>query len=182
MSAMHPLRLDYQRSNKPVPWLGLVLLLVALATLAATGSYYRTLNQRIAYWESKTDRLQRLSIHRVDAPVLTEQETRAQMLEVKQANQVVRQLTLPWNALFKAVETSGGNDIALLSMEPDMQKGTVTISGEAKNLKALLNYVKQLSAREVFGNVFLQNHKIQQTDPEKPLRFSLLAYRKGTAP
>jgi hypothetical protein len=183
MSAMRPLRLDYQRSNKPVPWLGLALLVVALATLAVTGSYYRTLNQQIVYWESKTDRLERLSSHRIHAlPALTEQEMRAQVLEVKQANQVVRQLTLPWNALFKAVEISGGNDIALLSMEPDMQKGTVTISGEAKNLKALLNYVKQLSAREVFGNVFLQNHKIQQTDPEKPLHFSLLAYRRGTAP
>lgn len=180
---MRALRLDYQRNNHPVPWLGLGVLVVALAMLAATGAYYRTLSQRIAYWESRADRLERLSSHRVEAlPALTEQEARAQSLEVKQANQVVRQLNLPWNALFKAVETSGGNGIALLSMEPDMQKGTVTLSGEAKNLNALLNYVKQLSAREVFGHVFLQNHKIQQTDPEKPLRFSLLAYWRGTVP
>ena len=180
---MRVLRLDYQRTSKPVPWLGLGILAGALAVLALMGGYYQTLNQRIAFWESKADHIERLSRHRMHASLpLTEQATRAQILEVKQANQVVRQLTLPWNALFKAVETSGGENIALLSMEPDMQKGTVKISGEAKDFNALLTYVKQLSTRKVFGNVFLQNHKIQQTDPEKPLHFSLLAYWKGGAP
>lgn len=180
---MHALRLDYQRSCKPVPWLGLGVLLVALAALAATADHYRTLTRQAAYWESKADRIEALSRHRMHAaPPLSEQAARAQMLEVKQANQVVRQLTLPWNALFRAVETAGGDGIALLSMEPDMQKGTVKISGEAKDLNALLNYVKQLSSRKVFGNVFLQDHKIQQTDPEKPLHFSLLADWKEAAP
>ena len=180
---MRVLRLDYQRTSKPVPWLGLGILAGALAVLALMGGYYQTLNQRIAFWESKADHIERLSRHRMHASLpLTEQATRAQILEVKQANQVVRQLTLPWNALFKAVETSGGENIALLSMEPDMQKGMVKISGEAKDLNALLTYVKQLSTRKVFGNVFLQNHKIQETDPQKPLHFSLLAYWKGAAP
>jgi len=179
---MRALRIDYQRSNKPLPWLGLGMLVAALAALTLTGSYYQALNQRIAFWESRVERIERLSSHRalVSRP-LTEQAARAQLLEVKQANQVVRQLSLPWNALFKAVETSG-KGIALLSLEPDMQKGTVKISGEAKDLTALLNYVKQLSAREVFGSVFLQNHQVQQADPEKPLHFSLLAHWKDAAP
>lgn len=180
---MRALRIDYQRSNKPPPWLGLGMLVAALAALALMGSYYQALNQRVAFWESRVERIERLSSHRalVSRP-LTEQAARAQLLEVKQANQVVRQLSLPWNALFKAVETSGGKDIALLSLEPDMQKGTVKISGEAKDLTALLKYVKQLATREVFGSVFLQNHQIQLADPEKPLHFSLLAHWKDAAP
>ncbi len=104
------------------------------------------------------------------------------MIEVKEANQVVRQLNLPWNALFNAVEVSGGQSIALLSMEPDLQKGTVKISGEAKDLDALLNYVRQLSKHGVFGRVLLQSHHILQDVAEKPLRFSLLADWKGGAP
>ena len=64
-------------------------------------------------------------------------------------------------------------------MEPDLRKGTVTISGEAKDLAALLDYIKQLGTRDVFGSVLLQNHQIQQADPEKPMRFSLLAVLEG---
>lgn len=180
---MRMLRLDYQHANKPTPWLGLGVLISALAVLAVMGGHYQTLNQRIAFWEKKVDRIERQSSHRVLATAsLTEQAARAQVREVKQANQLLSQLSLPWNALFKAVETSGGENIALLSMEPDMQKGTVKISGEAKDLDALLDYAKQLSTREMFGSVFLQNHQVHEADPEKPLRFSLLAYWKGAAP
>lgn len=180
---MRALRLDYQRSNNPVPWLGWGILLAALAVLVLTGSHYRTLTQRIAHWESRLEHAERLSSRRALASrPLTEQAAQARTLEVMQANRVVRQLSQPWNALFKAVEASGGESIALLSLEPDPHKGLVKIGGEAKDLDALLKYVRQLSTREVFGNIFLQNHEIQQADPEKPLRFFLLAEWKGVAP
>src|SRR5512143_3803897 len=94
--AMRALRLDYQRTSKPLPWLGLGMLAGALAALALLGSYYQTLNQQIAFWESKADRMERLSRHREHASIpMTEQATRAQLREVKQANQVLRQLPLP---------------------------------------------------------------------------------------
>lgn len=183
MTRMRALQLDYQRGNKPIPWLGWVVLIAALAALTLMGAYYQALTQRIAFWEQKVDHLERQSSHRAPAVrPFTEQEERAQLLEVKQANLVVHQLAMPWNALFRAVEISAGKDVALLSLEPDAQKGMVKISGEAKDFNALLHYVRQLSKREVFGNVFLQNHTIQQSDPQKPLRFSLLAYWKGGAP
>jgi len=180
---MHALHLDYQCVHKPVPWLGLGLLVAALVALVLMGGYYQTLNQQITFWESKVEHIERLSSHRalVSRP-LTEQAARAQRLEVEQANQVVRQLGQPWNALFNAVETSGERSIALLSLAPDPHKGTVKISGEAKDFNALLDYVKQLSTREVFGSVMLQNHQIQKDDPEKPVRFSLLAHWKEAAP
>jgi hypothetical protein len=180
MIAMHPLRLDYQRSNKPVPWLGAGVLLLTMAVLAVMGGQVIALNKQVAAWEKKAERYERLSsYHALAARPLAKQAERAQLLEVKQANEVVRQLSLPWNTLFTAVEASGGKDIALLAMEPDMHEGTVKISGEAKDLNALLDYVRQLSKREVFSSVFLQSHQVRQDDPERPLRFSLLVYWKG---
>lgn len=171
---MRALRLDYQRRNDPLPWAGAGLLVVALAALVALGAQYHTLTRQTALWDGKADRIESQSRrHAQAARPLTEQEARAQALEVQQANQVLRQLTQPWNVMFAAVEASGDKDVALLSLEPDTQKGTVKITGEAKNLVALLNYANRLAAREVFSNVFLENHKVQQTDPEKPLRFSL---------
>lgn len=183
MTVMRELHLDYQRAYKPVPWMGVAVLVLAVAALSLLGGYYRTLDQQIVAWERKLERIQRLSSHvaLVSRPV-TAQATRARSLEVTQANQVVRQLSLPWNALFKAVEPSRAGKIALLSLEPDPANGAVTISGEAKDFSALLAYTKQLSTSGIFDSVMLKSHRIQEDDPEKPLRFSLLARWKGVAP
>jgi hypothetical protein len=180
---MGALRLDYQRSNKPVPWWGVGMLAAAAGALALLANHYQTLNQQVAFWEGKVEHIERVSRYRALAPrPRSEQAIRAEMLEVKQANQIVRQLSQPWNALFNAVEAPSGSGIALLSMDPDLQKGTVIIGGEAKDLNALLKYVRQLASVEIFGSVHLQNHQILQEDPEKPLRFSLLAHWKAGAP
>lgn len=180
---MRALHLDYQRSVRPVPWLGLVVLGSALVALALLTSHYQELGQRSAMWEARVAYGERLSSHRARAlrPV-SAQAAREQVLEVQHANQVLRQLSLPWDTLFRAVESAGGESVALLSMEPDIQKGTVRISGEAKNFAAMLEYIRQLGARDVFGSVHLQNHQIQQDDPQKPVRFSLLAVWKVEAP
>lgn len=180
---MRALRLDYQRRTRPVSWLGLGMLASALVALALTAGYYRQLGQGIELWESRVAHEERLAGHRARAlrPASAE-AAREQVLEVEHANQVLRQLSLPWDALFTAVEASGGKNIALLSMEPDLKKGMVTISAEAKDFDAMLDYVRQLGKREVFGSVLLQNHQVQQADPQKPIRFSLRAVWKVEAP
>jgi hypothetical protein len=180
---MGAVRLDYQRSNRPAPWLGAGVLAVALALLATLGAHYRALTREVAHWEARIEHIEHLSRRRalISRP-LSAGDVRAQVLEVGNANKVVRQLSQPWNALFDAVEASGGQGIALLSLEPDLHKGTVVLGGEARDLDALLKYVRQLSRQEVFGGVLLQQHQVRQDDPERPLRFSLLATVKAGAP
>jgi len=174
---MRALQLDYRRDSKPLPWLGLMLLASVLLTLVLLGRYYQDLESSHADWMARIDRLESLSGARahIAARLLGEQAARAQILEAQYANQVLRQLSLPWNALFQALEDSAGQNVALLSLEPDAQKGTVRIRGEAKNLGAALHFVKQLGTSGVFASVFLQNHEVQQQDPQKPVRFTLVA-------
>lgn len=178
---MRALKLDYQRSSRPLPWLGIGVLASSLGALALAGIYYHSLGERIVQWEARVDHHEREAGRRAPRPVSAE-AAREQALEVQHANQVLRQLSLPWDTLFRAVESSAGKNIALLSMEPDIRKGTVTISAEAKNFDAMLEYVRQLGKRDVFGSVLLQNHQVQQKDPEKPIRFSLRASWKVETP
>lgn len=178
---MRAIRLDYQRSARPFPWAGLAVLASALLALGLAGMRYHELNQRIAQWEARIDRDERTAGRDARAlrPVSAE-AARQQAQEVQHANQVLRQLSLPWETLFRAVEASGGENVALLSMEPDLKKGMVTISAEAKDFDAMLEFVRQLGRRDVFDSVLLKNHQVQQADPEKPIRFSLLAeWKRG---
>lgn len=171
---MAELRLDYLQ-NKVFPWGGVVMLVLALGALAATWVYYHDLDGQAENWESKAAKFERAARQSAPESVTGGRGRETFALEVKRANEVLRQLNLPWEGLFRAVELSGGKDVALLALEPDTEKHSVKISGEAKNMAILLDYIKQLEQREVFGAVYLQSHQILLQDPDKPVRFALLA-------
>lgn len=174
-----PLHLDYQHSQGVVPWRGWVLLVISLGLMAASGFHYGQLSDSAEQWEQKADQIERASLRPDRGGGLTERETRDMALEVKHANEVLHRLTLPWEPLFQAVESCASKEVALLAMEPDLEKRVVKISGEAKNLAAMLDYVRRLEAQAVFGSVYLQSHQVQQHDPEKPVRFAVLARWRG---
>jgi len=174
---MLPLNLDYQRSTKPFPWAGVVLLLLSFGALALIDIYYRGLTEKIGYWEFKSGQVLRAT-HRNMAN--SPREINDMASEIKHANEVLNQITLPWDRLFQAVEWSSGKDVALLTIEPDAEKHVVKISGEAKNIEGVLNYVRHLSEQEIFNSVYLQSHQVQQQNPEKPVRFALIAAWKET--
>ena len=174
---MTQLYLDYQRSNKPFPWAGTVLLLLSLGLLALADIYYQSLTEKIAYWELKSGQFQKATGRKMgNSP----REINDMAQEIKHANDVLNQITLPWDKLFQAVEWSSGKDVALLTIEPDAEKHVVKISGEAKNIEAVLNYVRHLSDQEIFNSVYLQSHQVQEQNPERPVRFALIATWKDT--
>ncbi|MFZ5530325.1 MAG: hypothetical protein ACOY4U_04655 [Pseudomonadota bacterium] len=170
-------RLDYQRSMKPFPWAGAILLALALAMLALVGGRYYELTGETAYWEAIGERVEHTAQRRTVAAhaPLADHEARDVALEIKHANEVLRKLTLPWESLFRSVEAAAGRDVTLLAMEPDMEKRVVKISGEAKNISAVFNYIQHLGEQEEFGSVYLQSHQVQHQDPEQPVRFALSA-------
>ena len=174
---MTQLYLDYQRSNRPFPWAGVVLLFLAMGVLALVDIYYQGLNEKIGYWESKSGQVLKAAKRQMtNSP----REISDMALEITHANDVLNQITLPWDKLFQAVEWSSGKDVALLTIEPDAEKHVVKISGEAKNIAAVLNYVRHLSEQEIFNSVYLQSHQVQEQNPEKPVRFALVAAWRET--
>lgn len=170
---MTKLRLDYQH-NPPFPLPGAALLGLASIILILTGTYYANLGDRVATSEAKVEQVGGRNAARPSAR-LAGRSSAELVQEVNNANEVLRRLTVPWESLFHALESSGNQNITLLGIEPDIEKQQVKIKGEAKDFNALINYITHLQGQEVFGSVYLQNHDVQQQDPDKPVRFSLLA-------
>lgn len=173
---MTRLQLDYQARTRPFPWAGAILCALALAVAGLAGAYYHSLRGQIAYWDGLARQSGRGSAPRVPRNKIAASDM---ALEIKHANEVLSKITLPWDKLFQAVEWSSGQDVALLGIEPNAEKNEVKISGEAKNMMAVLGYLRHLTAQEVISSAYLRSHQVQQQDPDKPVRFSLVAAWKG---
>lgn len=172
---MATLWIDYQR-DRPFHWAGPLLLALVLAALSAAVAYYVELSDKADVWEDKLARIERDHGSR---PAAKTDGGADPSLEATHANEVRHRLSLPWELLFRTVESVAGDDVTLLALEPDMEKRVVKISGEAKDFPAMLNYIKQLEAKAVFGPVHLQSHEVQQQDPNRPVRFALLVVWRG---
>lgn len=85
----------------------------------------------------------------------------------------IMQLNLPWRALRDAIAAGTPPGIALLALEPDARKHTMRITAEAKTSDEMVGYVALLKQQELFRNVALARHEINELDPNRPLRFQL---------
>ena len=90
-------------------------------------------------------------------------------------NAAVAQLNLPWRDLAAALGEATPESIALLALEPDAKRRTVRISAEARSSDDMLAYVARLQAEEWFSSVVLTRHEVMQQDPNRPLRFQIVA-------
>ncbi len=168
--AMSELHLDYQ-ARATFPWLGAILLAVAIIGLMMLSTQYSRLNDQITSTEARFSHIQSSATQ----ANLSVQESAELAREVSNANEVLRQLSVPWEDLFQAVESSSEGKVTLLALEPDFEKHQVKINGETRNFKSLTHYLTRLQEQTVFGSVYLQSHQVQQQDEDKPVRFSLLA-------
>ena len=175
---MKRLELDFAGRRRPGRWIGVALLLVAgIATAkllhvhsAATGEA-GVLEARIAQMERRGG-----AGDRADAIPETTQR------EIRQANEVIGQIALPWERLFKAVEAAAGNKVALLGITPDSRSGTVEVSGECADLATVFDYVARLDRQDSLGHVYLLNHQVNAQDPLRPVRFTVSASWMPSAP
>jgi Tfp pilus assembly protein PilN len=169
---MQRLDLDFRRKREASRWLGLALL-AAGAAAAATGLWHhQALEQEALTVEREIARLEKTSRPVARAPTREERDFGP---ELKRAEQVVRQLALPWDRLFQAVEAASSKNVALLSVQPDSSRHEVRIYAEAKNFSAMLGYIERLQAGDWLKQVRLENHQVREQDPERPVRFTLTA-------
>ncbi len=170
---MRPITLDFRRTRPLLSGAGLVLLAAGLVAALYVGAAQHRLAEKLRVAEQNMHSLEKAGAHRL--PAARADDSAALQLEVRQANEILHQLALPWDELFKAIETARDRDVALLAVQPDAPRRTLRLSGEARNLDAILGYVDRLERSGVLSGVYLTQHELRSQDPEKPVRFALVA-------
>lgn len=171
---MRPLALDFVDTRPPRFSTGLAFLLAGMVALSALFYEHAALKAGLDAREARIGLLEKTRTH-TRKNVHAEPPDAAQQSEIRRANMVIDQLNLPWAALFQAVESASDGTIALLSIQPDAQKQSVRITGEAKKLEDVLGYIERLQDDTQLINASLLSHEIRQQDAEKPVRFTLTA-------
>jgi Tfp pilus assembly protein PilN len=168
--AKKPARLDLDfspaRRNGPAGWLllaaGLAAALVAAvqfqsaqAARMALASELSSANGRLSSAKGETVRA---------GPPVDPRVSKA-------ANQIARELQMPWAEMLAALEAVPTSDVALLGVEPSALRHVVRITAEAKNSGAMLDYLQALQGGRQFSDVWLSSHLAQTQTPGTPVRF-----------
>ncbi len=167
-------RLDLEfRSRRPASRRGRWLLLgVAVAFGADLGVSYHGVREAIAVTEQRLAQLGRRQdgAGRTGAtPVSFSAE------EVALARETFGRLSIPWDDLFGALESTPTEKVVLLAIEPDPGSGKVVISGEGQDYLAVLSYVLNLRRSSTLADVHLVKHERRQNGAQQPVTFSVSA-------
>jgi len=169
---MKKLALDFQRGPRAALWPQAVLALLAFAFAFDVAWTYAETRIEVERLRTRLERLpaapERQSMLKVAQRPVSEQEW-------KFARDTIRRLATPWDALFGALERSRIDSVALLSVEPDPEARSVLLQGEARDYLAILSYVENLREQPALSRVHLTRHESRQTEPQRPLQFSISA-------
>lgn len=169
---MRRLDLDYFSAAGGNRWLGIALVAFALVATAKLVDVYSGAKREVEQLEMRIAQLERRNGGReAGAPEISE----ATIREIHFANQVIDQISLPWDRLFRAIESAANARVALLGITPNLNSGTVEVSGESADLNTMFDYVKSLQRDPALAHVYLLNHQVNAQDPQRPVRFTVSA-------
>ena len=168
---MSPARIevDFIPPRRRVPLSGLLFLIVG--AFAAVWTFEDLRGNNI------TSELLAMSIGRYQERKI---DTEHQLVSVdpSEVDSARRQLLTPWSQLLRDLELAAQDNeqgIALLEIAPNKLKGSVRISGEARSLVHVMDYVTTLQEAESLSFPMLERHEIQTSNRERPVRFIVVA-------
>jgi Tfp pilus assembly protein PilN len=174
---MRRMHLDFVQPHARRTALGFVLLVVGAAAVYLILTQYLAQQRETIELEGRIADAQRAV--RREMPRLRVAGGRVLAQEVRVANAVIEHINIPWDRLFRELEAATGADVALLAIQPDPGTGQIRISGEARKLDAVLEYIRRLEARDGLSNVLLLGHELKDT-PSRPVAFTLSAEWRET--
>jgi Tfp pilus assembly protein PilN len=164
-----PLRLDYAAGPRRLHWVGIVLLVAAVAAAAQLLARFQELRQQLALVEVRRDLLDRSPgpLQRVSPQRLAEQSERAAA--------ALRRLTVPWARMIETVEAASTPRVVLLQIQPEPERRTLRLTAQARTPEAMLDYVHRLGESRFLRQIYLISHQVQETAPGRPIQFVVQA-------
>ncbi len=84
-----------------------------------------------------------------------------------------RDLSTPWERMLGALEACQGPDVALLVIEPSVANRTVRLQLEARNVEAMLAYLRSLQAEPRVASAMLVSHEALRDARTPVVRFQM---------
>lgn len=175
---MRPLWLDYLRPMPGSQWPGWLLLTVGLLGCGFMLVLSSSTSQQLIEIEQEVSKLNRQAERR--RMLAQAEESGGEAYAQSQKLRQVSPLNMRWASMLLALEQAIDESVTLLGLEPGVQD--IAIAGEARDLGAVLDYIKRLQVANVFVDVYLTKHEINQASPYQPVRFSLQASWRGNLP
>lgn len=153
-------------------WPGWALLLIGSLTFALAAQRWITLRDELDLAQVRLEARQDLAPpERTPLPVA--ELTPEMEAQQKERQRIVGTLRLDWQGLFTVLEKAQNPDIALLTIQPDARRGTLLLTGEARNMASVIAYQRRL--HQGLDDVVLTTHEVQEQNPHQPVRFTVTA-------
>lgn len=149
--SMRPVKLNHACMPHHRPWLAGVLLVSGCLAAVALGVALHQVNTTTEALEADASRLR----HPPQAKMQPKVESALQRAEIAAAQAAMKELMLPWEPLFQALESARSPQVKLLALEPDPRKRKLLISAAASEMQDILDYVLALGRQPMLKDVFL---------------------------
>jgi hypothetical protein len=172
MSAQR-VELDYVAPVRRASWPGMLVLVLAIAIAGVLLARYRDVQLEVVRLEAASGLIAPpRAAARPVTPARLEDEAR-------NAEAVVRQLTVPWAALIRTIEQAATREVAILQLQPDAEQRVLRLTAEARSREAMFDYLRRLSHARGLAEVHLVSHQVQRDDPQQPIQFAVQAAMRG---
>ena len=177
---MSRLKLSFPYAGQSVRVIDISLLLIGMSVLLTVFYQFKSISEESSYWSVRVEKLEKdqprpAATTRARTSPRTRDLGQEVSKELQKANVILEQINLPWEAMFDSIEHITSEDIALLSLQPNVTNRTLRIRGEARNVPVLLDFIESMEREITFEKVHLVNYKIKQDSPYRPVDFLLTA-------
>jgi hypothetical protein len=149
--SMRAVKLNHACAPKHNPWPARALLVTGCLVAAGLGVAIHDVDTKMAMVDADAGRLH----HPRQETRQSEAEAALQRTEMATVQKAMAELALPWELLFRALESTRTPQVRLLAIEPNPRQRKLRISATASDTQDILDYLQALDRQPMLKDVFL---------------------------